>query len=116
MEKIIAVCGIKCNECQAFLATQENDDLKRKEVAEKWSEEFQVAFKPRDINCDGCTSGKEHLFSHSHICEVRKCGREKQLKNCAYCTEYPCPKLNEWFRTVPQGKAALDGIKRDLSL
>ena len=116
MEKMIAVCGIKCNECPAFLATQENDDLKRKEVAEQWSKEFQVAFKPRDINCDGCTSGKERLFSHCLVCEIRKCGRKNQLKNCAYCTEYPCPKLNEWFRTVPQGKAALDEIKRDLSL
>jgi hypothetical protein len=116
MEKRIAFCGIKCNECPAFLATQENDDLKRKEVAEMWSKEFQASFHPEDINCDGCVTGQERLFSHCRVCETRKCGREKQLKNCAYCDEYICSKLNELFRTIPQGKAVLDEIKKDLLL
>lgn len=116
MEKMIAVCGIKCNECPAFLATQEDDDLKRKEVAEMWSKEFQAAFKPEDINCDGCTSGKERLFSHCLVCEIRKCGMGRNLKNCAYCDEYICTKLSEFFRMFPQGKAVLDEIKREGSI
>jgi hypothetical protein len=116
MEKMIAVCGIKCNEYSAFLATQENDDLKRKDVAEMWSKEFKAEFKPEDINCDGCTSGKERLFSHCQVCEIRKCGRKKQLKNWAYCDDYICSRLNELFRMVPQGKATLDEIRKDLSL
>jgi len=116
MEKMIAVCGIKCNECPAFLATQENDYLKRKEVAEMWSKEFQASFQPEDINCDGCTTGQDRLFSHCRVCEIRKCGREKQLKNCAYCDEYICSKLNELFRMIPQGKAVLDEIKKGLLL
>ena len=116
MEKMFSVCGIKCHECPAFLATQENDYLKRNEVAEKWSKEFQATFKPEDINCDGCVSGKERLFSYCQVCEIRKCGREKQLKNCAYCDEYICSKLSEWFRMVPQGKATLDEIRKDLAL
>jgi hypothetical protein len=68
MEKMIAVCGIECHQCPAFLATRENDDLKRKEVAEMWSKDFKAEIKPEDINCEGCTSGKERLFSH---CQVR---------------------------------------------
>ena len=115
MEMMIAVCGIKCNECRAFLAAQENDDLKRNEVAEMWSTEFQASFKPEDINCDGCTSGQKRLFSNCQVCEIRKCGREKQLKNCAYCDDYICSKLNELFGMIPQGKAVLDEIREDLS-
>jgi hypothetical protein len=65
---MIAICGIKCNECPAFLATQENDDLKRKEVAEMWSKEFQAAFKPEDINCDGCTTGRTAVQPLSGLC------------------------------------------------
>lgn len=116
MEKMIAVCGIKCHECPSFLATQENDDLRRKEVAEMWSKEFQAAFKPEDINCDGCTSGKERLFSHCLVCEIRKCGMGRNMKNCAHCDEYICTKLSEFFRMFPQGKAVLDEIKKELSL
>jgi hypothetical protein len=116
MEKMIAICGINCSECPAFLATQSNDDLKRNEVAEMWSKQFQTSFKPEDINCDGCTTGKERLFGHCHVCEIRKCGREKQVKNCAHCEEYICGKLNEFFGMVPQTKTTLDEIRKGLAL
>ncbi len=72
MEKMIAVCGINCAKCPAFLATRENDAYKRKEVAEQWSKDYQAVFKAEDINCDGCTSGQERLFSHCRVCEIRK--------------------------------------------
>ena len=113
MEKMIAMCGINCAECAAFLATRENDDHKRKEVAEQWSKDYQAEFKAEDINCDGCALGEEGLFSHCHVCEIRKCGRERELKNCAYCNEYPCQKLNQLFLMVPKGKAVLDEIKEE---
>jgi hypothetical protein len=113
MEKMIAMCGINCAECPAFLATRENNVQKRKEVAEQWSKEYQAEFKAEDINCDGCSFGKERLFSHCQVCEIRRCGREKQLKNCATCNEYPCPKLSQFFLMVPQGKAVLDEIKEE---
>ncbi len=54
MEKMIAFCGIVCTECPAFLATQKDDDNKRKKVAEMWSKQFKSEIKPVDINCDGC--------------------------------------------------------------
>jgi hypothetical protein len=34
MEKMVAFCGIVCTDCKAFIATQENNDVKRREVAE----------------------------------------------------------------------------------
>ena len=36
---------LDCHECGAFLATQENDDQKRAEVAQKWSRLFKVEVK-----------------------------------------------------------------------
>lgn len=115
MEKMIAICGINCAECPAFLATCENDDQRRKAVAEMWSKEYQSEFKAEDINCDGCHSLTGRLFSQCKVCEIRKCGQEKDLKNCAFCNEYPCPKLSPFFLMVPQGKATLDEIRKDLS-
>jgi len=114
MEKMIAFCGIDCAECPTFLATWEDNDEKRKKVAEQWSKEYKAQFKPEDINCDGCLQDKGRLFSHCTVCEIRICGREKKLANCAYCTEYPCQKLNNFFTMVPQGKVTLDEIKKGL--
>jgi len=95
MKKTIAYCGIICSECPAFLATQKNDDNERKKVAEMWSKQFNAEFKPEDINCDGCLSESERLFNYCRVCEIRKCGQEKGVKNCAYCDDYACETLNK---------------------
>lgn len=112
MEKMIAFCGLDCGECPTFLATRENDDRKRKEVAALWSKQYQAQIKPEDINCDGCFSGNGRLFSHCSVCEIRRCGREKVVENCGYCPDFPCQKLSAFFQMVPQSKITLDEIRK----
>jgi len=112
MEKIIAYCGLMCAECPTFLATQANDDAKRKEVAELWSKHLGVSLKPQDINCDGCLSEQGRIFGHCKVCEIRKCAREKKLANCAYCDDYACKKLDFIFNSAPAAKKTLDEIKK----
>jgi hypothetical protein len=114
MEKMIAFCGLDCTECPTLLATREDNDQKRKQVAELWSKEYKADFKPEDINCDGCLSGNGRLFSHCSVCEIRLCGREKALKNCAFCQDYPCQKLSAFFQMVPRGKVTLEEIRSRL--
>ena len=77
MNEIFAFCGLGCHECGAFLATEENDDQKRAEVAQEWSRLFKAEVKPEDINCDGCQSIGGCLFNYCKVCEIRKCGKEK---------------------------------------
>jgi len=114
MDKMIAYCGIVCSECPAFIATQRNDDAKRTEVAEVWSKQYGRTMKPEDINCDSCTSeGKRHI-GYCHVCEIRKCGKQKPIANCAHCDEYPCEKLGAFFKVVPDAKVRLDEIKSGL--
>ena len=45
MKEMIAVCGLECHECGAFLATKENSDQKRAEVAQEWYKLFKVGVK-----------------------------------------------------------------------
>ena len=91
---MVAVCGLDCSRCGAFLATKENDDQKRTEVAQEWAKRFKVDIKPEDINCKGCLSDGGRVFNYCKVCEIRRCGKEKGLKNCGYCSEYPCRKLD----------------------
>ena len=112
MEKMIAFCGLVCSECPAFIATQKENDDERKKVAEMWSKEFKVDLKPEDINCDGCVADSERLFSHTEVCEIRKCGLDKKVANCAHCDEYACEKLTDFFKMAPQSKTALDEIRK----
>jgi len=113
MEKMIAFCGTVCAECPAFLATKMDDDNERKKIAELWTKRYNADIKPEDINCEGCLSeGKK--FSYCNVCEIRKCGQEKGLKNCAYCADYVCEKLDKFFEIAPDGKTILDEIKKGL--
>ena len=111
---MIAFCGLVCTECPAFIATKEDDNNKRKETAELWSKQFNASIKPEDINCSGCVSKSEVLFSHPRVCEIRKCGMDRGIINCAYCDDYACDRLNEFFKSVPDAKATLDGIRKTL--
>lgn len=114
MSKMIAFCGLICTECPAFLATQKDDDKERKKVAKMWSKQFKAEIKPEDINCDGCLSENGQLWSHCKVCEIRKCGEENDVKNCAYCDGYPCQKLSHFLDEVPDAKATLEEIRKTL--
>jgi hypothetical protein len=112
MDNMIAYCGIVCTECPAFIATQLNDDNKRKKVAETWSKQYKMTVKPEDINCDGCMPGSGRLLNYCSICEIRKCGQGKGIKNCAYCDEYACEKITRFHAMAPQAKASLEKIRK----
>lgn len=113
MDKMIAYCGIVCTECPAFVATQQNDDAKRKKVAETWSKQYKMAVKLEDINCDGCKLEGKRLIGYCNICEIRKCGKQKQVVNCAYCDDYACEKLTKFLNMAPQAKASLEKIRKN---
>ena len=112
MKDMISHCGLKCNECAAFIATKDDNDKKRREVAAKWAKQYKADIKPEDINCDGCLSSGQRVFSHCHVCEIRKCGIEKNVPNCANCHEYVCEKLEDFLKMVPGNKDLLDEIRK----
>lgn len=114
MSEMMSVCGLLCNECDAFIATKDDDDNKRAEVAQLWSQQYDADLKPEDINCDGCTSDSERLFAHCKGCEIRKCARPKAIENCAHCDEYACEKVEKIFQMVPEAKKRLDVIRAAL--
>ena len=109
-EKIIAVCGLICSECPAYLATQAGDRQKAQETADIWSSQYKHEIKIDDVWCDGCTQG-ERKCSHCGECEIRACGLDKGVENCARCDEYPCEQLNGFFKMVPQAQENLDSLR-----
>lgn len=111
MKEMIAICGLACHECGALIATKNNDEAKRVEVAQEWSKLFNADIKPEDVYCDGCLSEGGYLFSHCNVCEIRKCGMEKSVENCAHCSDYACEKLEQFFQLAPEAKEQLSAIR-----
>ena len=115
MEKMIAFCGLNCTLCDAFPENRNRmTSAERKTAAAKWSQLYGHGrvIKPEEMQCDGCLSDDGKLWSHCRHCEIRKCGKEKQVQNCAYCRDYACEKLEEFFTEVSTAKTNLEIIKK----
>lgn len=87
MKKLIAYCGLDCEKCDAYVATKNNDDELRKEVAKKWSELNSVEITPEMINCEGCRMGGKKTPYCQSYCEIRKCAAGKKNETCGDCSE-----------------------------
>ena len=114
MNEMISYCGLLCHECGALIATLTNDETKRAEVATQWTKEYHKEFKPEEINCFGCLSESKPIFGYCSICKIRSCARSKSVINCAYCDDYACDQLTEFFKMAPVNKDRLDKIRENL--
>ena len=108
---MIAYCGMDCTKCDGYLATQEDNDLKRQEVAKNWSAKYNTEIKPEQINCHGCKSDGLKFFFTESICEIRKCNIEMETENCAKCDKYICEKLGEFIKLAPPVGEALELLR-----
>lgn len=84
---MIGYCGYNCHLC---VARSENPAIRQKMV-DGWRKIYgHEKYTAENVKCDGCLSiGKIADIN----CKARPCAREKGIKNCAYCDEFPCNKV-----------------------
>ena len=104
---MISYCGLDCDQCEAFIATRNNDDALRARVAEVWAKLHAAPIRPEHINCTGCKSAGVKTYYCDQLCEVRKCAIRKSISTCPECPDYPCSMLNHILEEARQAKAAL---------
>jgi hypothetical protein len=114
MQRIVACCGLICSDCEAYIATQAGDQAALEKVAAKWREEYNApGLTVDDVPCDGClVEGRK--CSHCAQCDVRACGIERGVANCAHCSEYACDKLQRYFGFAPHMQTVLDEVRAGL--
>jgi len=118
---MLAFCGLQCDTCPIFLATLETDISKQKRmresIAKECNELYNMQLHSEDItDCDGCKANEERLFSGCKNCEIRKCATSKKLENCAFCTDFACPVLENHFLNDPDAKTKLQQIRKEYFL
>ena len=114
MEKMIAYCGLVCTACPAYIATQNDDMEALQKVAEQWSKEFNASLTAEGCLCDGCLATTGRQIGHCSECQIRACGIEKGVRNCAHCADYGCEKLEEFFGFAPDARTTLEEVRRIL--
>ncbi|MBN1695342.1 DUF3795 domain-containing protein [candidate division WOR-3 bacterium] len=121
MNKMIAYCGLTCRTCPIYLVTREQDKKKQKEKREEilqfLKENYGQNYRLEDItDCDGCMADTGRLFRACKDCTIRKCAKQKRIESCAYCEEYICQTLEDFFAREPDAKKRLDEMRDALHL
>ena len=109
MRKMIAVCGLDCEKCDAYLATIHNDQALREKTAKLWTEWNQTLILPEQINCEGCrVDGIKTVYCES-LCGIRRCALNKGLETCGECGDMEkCPTVGAIIANDP---AALKNLR-----
>lgn len=87
MKDFIAYCGLDCENCEARLATVNNDEALRQKVAAEWSELNGVEITPEMIHCVGCRIDGVKTPYCDTLCPIRQCALEKNVMTCGGCGE-----------------------------
>ena len=95
MNPYIAYCGLDCEQCEARLATLNDDDALRAKVAKLWSELNGVEITPDMIHCTGCrVDGVKTPYCEA-LCPIRSCALGRGHETCGACGEKEtCDKLS----------------------
>ncbi len=111
MPDLIAFCGLDCSKCEAYQATQANDEAWKQRVADQWKAEYNVDVGIAGVTCDGCTAVDGRYGAHCYDCDIRQCGLERGVANCAACPDYTCEKLQSFFAFASDAKANLEFLR-----
>jgi len=115
MTPIYAYCGLDCETCEAYVATQAGDQAAQLDLLARWRAEYdspQMTIEA--VTCDGCTS-QGRLGGYCPDCPVRACGSEKGVENCAHCDAFEgCELVGDFIAEIPVAKANLDAIRAGL--
>ena len=114
MNKLIAFCGLDCGECDAYIATRDNNQALRERTARLWSELNNATILPEQINCQGCRMDGAKTVFCEQLCQIRHCAMGKSLDNCGGCDEMEsCAKLGAVTAHRPDAMDRLRGGVRE---
>jgi len=113
MPKLIAPCGIDCATCDAYKATQANDEALFQKLAEDYLKRFNKEIPLADLACDGCPD-EGRKIGFCAVCEIRNCAYSKGFATCAECSEFPCDKGSFIWKENSVSKANLEELRRAL--
>ena len=110
---MIAFCGLDCEQCDAYIATQNDDQALREKTAKLWAELNNAPILPEHINCDGCrANGRKTVYCES-LCDIRQCALKRGVTTCADCADMEhCPTLGAVTTNSPE---ALKNLKERIS-
>jgi hypothetical protein len=101
----MAFCGLDCNTCEEYCATQSLDLAALDLARAKWGHKSLA-----DTLCDGCR-GAGRITDSCAGCAIRTCATARGLATCAPCPDYACPTLERVLVRTPAAREALERLR-----
>lgn len=106
---MIAPCGIECDKCSVYLASDNPEMAER--LADSFKKNVDPNAEPSWFHCQGCPGDrKDHWNPNCWILVC--CVDNKKLQHCNQCPEFACEGLVEWAGLREQHKNGLEYLKR----
>ncbi len=105
--KMIAYCGIYCEQCSFRAAVAEQDFKHLEPLPEKYREFREGRSNLSDYACEGC-KGRNLC----EPCKIKDCALGKGINSCAECGLFPCETLTQFGHDgVPHHQWALENLR-----
>lgn len=106
----ISVCGLNCATCDIYQASHGNEAL-RDEIMAWFRRERNEVVDPEQIRCETCRGSLDCHWSPE--CRMMLCAKERGLRHCFECVEFPCPRVDEFSSDgVPHHGRTIENSKR----
>lgn len=99
---LIGACGIFCENCSIYIATKENNDDLKKQIAKKIFPDKDPELVYDKIVCYGCHGPIDTHWSPD--CKILDCSREKEYTICAECSNFPCDISKKFYGSYDHAK------------
>lgn len=108
----IAICGLDCALCPAYLASSRVAPSQRPPAASGCAPGPQSPPPPSQGSCPGCQQGQDSRLSLCQQCAIRACGLERGYHTCAQCPDYACSPLARLLDLAPSARDNLEALRR----
>lgn len=105
---LVGACGLRCGECEIYIAFTEGDVEKQEEIAESISRQFEAEVGPEQIVCGGCRGPIETSFCVG--CKIRPCAEKRGYLTCAECDELESCGFLRAFHSTGLGRPARSNL------
>lgn len=103
--KMLAYCGLYCEQCSARLAAIEKDWRHVEAIPSKFG---RKRTELDEYFCEGCKG--DNICGP---CDIKECAVAKGVNSCAECGDFPCARIDEFESNgYPHHKQGVENLRR----
>ncbi len=99
-------CGMNCEECPVYQATQKQDKAHQIWLAAEYSTESSW-YSPSEMTCHGCHSEQRLESKMCQTCALRSCAESRVRQTCAECPDFPCSLIERYVSIETDARSQL---------